>query len=115
VSKTNSFIIIFLYVIVGLIGFEGWFNYNFDSPENWYARSGALLTLIGLYSELNVLPKAKELAVKYGSSSSKFVLKNTTFLTHFSVIHGTLVWSYGDIYYLWLKTSYTFSLTELFL
>jgi len=61
-SNINAIIFIILYVLVALIGWEGLFNFDYATPESWYSRSGALLTLIGLYSEIKILPQVSMLA-----------------------------------------------------
>jgi len=115
-SQKNAIIFISLYIIVAIIGWEGWLNFGYTEAESWYARSGALLTLIGLYAELKILPQAKALANKCGNNKNSMnSLIIAKALTHVTVIHGTVVWAYGDLYYSWLKEHQMFMFVLFFI
>lgn len=104
-NSSNGMVFIALYIIVALIGFEGWMNFGYTDPASWYSRSGALLTLIGLYAELKLLPVARTLVQESNSNKhaiTSFMIAKS--LVHITVIHGTIVWAYGDLFYYWLQS-----------
>ncbi|MDN4501256.1 hypothetical protein QX776_02500 [Alteromonadaceae bacterium BrNp21-10] len=42
-----------LYILAQYIGKEGWFNYTNEPPEEWFARSGALMVLVAVMAEFH--------------------------------------------------------------
>lgn len=103
-------------IAIALDLFLGWllvFIAALVAPKgDWFARSGAILTIASLLATLLLsglrsflLGEAGAMPCVYGRKvydEFKNIKTYAMWLAQFSVIVGTLVWGYGDLFYGWL-------------
>ena len=104
----SGFILSFIILIAG---WNGWANYFNDKPETWFQRSGSLMTMVLLFTDLyvyklhsdvgkrNTIP---QFAMRTKDAYRPYI-KTFPYIAVFMTIMATFIWGYGDIVFCRIK------------
>jgi len=91
--------------------YQGCFYYG-SEPEVWFGRSGAIVviwggmaeSLLAVYGIGSIIQGITEPDVVAFKSEQKLLISLGQYSGAFIVVAGTLIWGYGDLLYLYLRT-----------
>lgn len=102
--KTETFLL-----VAGLTWIFVSLNSSFGyEPATFFARSGAVLVVLGIFVEFQLAKESQKMLYNNFVAKSKGYTsipslpvrhRILSWVAHLSVVFGTLVWGYGDLWY----------------
>lgn len=102
-TTTDTLLIIFALVVPVI----SWLYAQYAGESHWFARSGSIMVVIGIVLEGRLFI-ARQIIYEFSRASESpettpkqlVIRKLATWVAHFILIVGTIIWGYGDIIYL---------------
>lgn len=84
-------------IIVAVAAYIGALNPRIEQPGEWFARSGALVTVLAIFAELVIAKMFARMHVGIQPKVRWLVYPRS--IAFIVIVIGTFVWGYGDLLY----------------